>query len=143
MVVLQNTPNQSPDLPGLEVEGLALPVVTAIFDISIDFQEYGDVLLGALEYNTDLFDATTIERMVGHLQVLLDGIAAEPDRPLAELPLLAEAERHQVLVAWNDTARDVPAATFPELFEAQVARSPDATALVFGDHAVSYAELNA
>src|SRR5205085_11008186 len=107
-------PNQDPDLPGLAVEGLALPVVTAIFDISIDFQEYGDVLLGALVYNTDLFDATTIERMVGHLQVLLAGIAADPDRPLAELPLLAEEERHQVLVGWNDTALDVPAATFPE-----------------------------
>src|SRR5256886_16670830 len=81
--------------------------------------------------------------MAGHLQVLLAGIAAEPDRPLGELPLLSEDERHQVLVGWNDTALDVPAATFPELFEAQVARTPEETALVFRDHAFSYAELNA
>jgi len=109
MVVLQNTPGQDPDLPGLEAEGLALPVVSAIFDISLDFQEAGDVLLGALEYNTDLFDAATIERMARHLQVLLAGIAADPDRPLAELDLLTEEERHQVLVEWNDTDLDVPA----------------------------------
>src|SRR3989440_576575 len=97
----------------------------------------------ALGYDPDLFDATTIERMAGHLEVLLAGIAADPDRPLAELSLLSEEERRQVLVAWNDTALDVPAATFPELFEAQVARTPDATALVFGDEHLSYAELNA
>src|SRR5207248_10767981 len=117
-------------------------VDTTSFPLTL-LADIGDQLRFAITYDPDLFDATTIERMVGHLQVLLDGIAAEPDRPLAELTLLTEDERHQVLVAWNDTALDVPAATFPELFEAQVARSPDATALVFGDHALSYAELNA
>ncbi|MCA1682141.1 MAG: condensation domain-containing protein, partial [Actinobacteria bacterium] len=77
MVVLQNTPTQTPQLPGLQVEGLQLPWATASFDVSIDFQEQGDVLAGVLEYNTDLFDAVTIERMAQHLLVLLEGIATD------------------------------------------------------------------
>ncbi|HEV2782817.1 MAG TPA: non-ribosomal peptide synthase/polyketide synthase [Actinophytocola sp.] len=142
MVLLQNTPNEASGLPGLEVEGLAMPVVTANCDLTFEFQEHEGGLIGALEYNTDLFDAATIERMVRHLRVLLDGIAADPDRRVGEYPLLDAAERDQVLVAWNDTDLEVPSATFPELFEAQVRRSPHETALVCNDTALSYAELN-
>src|SRR5207244_7804502 len=69
----------------------------------------------ALGYDPDLFDDTTIERMVGHLQVLLAGIAAEPDRPLGELPLLSEEERHPVLVEWNGSDSAVVDVTVPEL----------------------------
>src|SRR5207237_5920529 len=97
----------------------------------------------AVTYDPDLFDAATVERMVRHLQVLLEAVAADPTLPLGRIDILSGQERHQVLEAWNDTALDVPAATFPELFEAQVARTPDATALVFGDTALSFAELNA
>ena len=95
-------------------------------------------LAGAVTYNTDLFDAITVERMAGHLLVLLGGIAADPDRPVGELPLLSEAERHQVLVGWNDTRREVPAATLPELFAAQVARIPDAVAVAVEGEELSY-----
>ncbi|MGH4018676.1 MAG: non-ribosomal peptide synthase/polyketide synthase, partial [Pseudonocardiaceae bacterium] len=142
MIVLQNTPVGAPDLPGLQVEGLPMSGVMASFDVSIDFQEQGDVLAGVLEYNTDLFDATTIERMAQHLVVLLEGIATDPDRPLAELPLLTEDERHRVLVEWNDTALQVPGVTFVEVFQAQVVRTPGETAVVCGDTALSFAELN-
>ncbi|MGH3991339.1 MAG: non-ribosomal peptide synthetase, partial [Pseudonocardiaceae bacterium] len=96
-----------------------------------------------LDYDPALFDAATIERMAGHLQVLLAGIAADAERPIARLPLLGEAERERVLEVWNDTALEVPAVTFPGVFEAQVARTPEATALVCGEVALSFAELNA
>jgi amino acid adenylation domain-containing protein len=95
-----------------------------------------------VQYNTDLFDAVTVERMVGHLLVLLDGIAANPAAPMTTLPILTQTERHQVLVEWNDTGREVAAASLSELFEAQVAARPGAEALACGSVSVSYAELD-
>src|SRR5207248_432089 len=92
---------------------------------------------------TDLFDAATIERMAAHLLVLLEGIAADPDRPIAELPLLSEVERQRVLVEWNDTTLDVPDEAYHGVFEAQVRRTPHDTALVFGNAALTFDELNA
>ncbi|MGH3903464.1 MAG: non-ribosomal peptide synthase/polyketide synthase, partial [Pseudonocardiaceae bacterium] len=142
MIALQNTPASAPELPGLAVEDLQMPIVTTSFDVSIDFQEQDDVLIGVLQYNTDLFDAATVERMAQHLQVLLDGVATDPDRPIAELPLLPEEERHRVLVGWNDTGLQVPADMFHEVFEGQVVRTPGETAVVCGDTALSFAELN-
>ncbi|MCA1681960.1 MAG: AMP-binding protein, partial [Actinobacteria bacterium] len=142
MIVLQNNPEQASELPGLQAEHVELPTVTAHFDLSIEFQELDGALYGALIYNTDLFDADTIERMGTHLQRLLEGIAAEPDRPLGELSMMTQAETHQVLEAWNDTDREVAAATLPELFAAQVARTPEATAVVCEGVGLSYAELN-
>ncbi|HET9117503.1 MAG TPA: amino acid adenylation domain-containing protein, partial [Pseudonocardiaceae bacterium] len=94
-----------------------------------------------LAYDPQLFDATTIERMAEHLLVLMAGIVADPDRPVGELPLLTQAQRHQLLVEWNDTHRAVPAATLPELFQARAASTPDAVALVCGSVSTSYAEL--
>ncbi|HSZ28613.1 MAG TPA: amino acid adenylation domain-containing protein, partial [Pseudonocardiaceae bacterium] len=148
MVMLQNASRQATELTGLEVSGLGLPVSTANFDITVEFQEAGEVLAGALTYNTDLFDAATMQRMVQHLLVLLGGIAADPDQPVGELPLLIEAERYQLLTQWNDTHREVSGATLPALFEPQVARTPDSVALICGGagssvaQELSYRELN-
>ncbi|MCA1681692.1 MAG: condensation domain-containing protein, partial [Actinobacteria bacterium] len=99
----------------------------------------GQQLSIELGYDPTLFDSGTVERMVGHLQRLLAGIVAEPDRPVGELPMMSPAERHQVLEAWNDTDREIVAGTVPELFEAQVARTPEATAVVFEGVGLSYA----
>ncbi|MDQ3827317.1 MAG: condensation domain-containing protein, partial [Actinomycetota bacterium] len=143
MVVLQNTPVEIPELPGLDVEDLELPRTTASFDISIDFHEQNDVLVGVLEYNTDLFDTATIERMAQHLMVLLKGVVADSDRPIAELPLLTDDEWHRVLVQWNDTALDVPGVTFAEVFQQQVVRTPGEVAVVCRDTVFSFAALNA
>ncbi|MGH3784209.1 MAG: non-ribosomal peptide synthetase, partial [Pseudonocardiaceae bacterium] len=96
-----------------------------------------------LGYDTDLFDLVTVERMAGHLRLLLAGIAEDADRPVGELPWMSETERHQVLQAWNDTGLAVPTVVFPEVFQAQVAQTPEQTALVFGNRCVSFAELNA
>ncbi|MGH8963715.1 MAG: condensation domain-containing protein, partial [Actinomycetes bacterium] len=143
MVVLQNTPDQTWELPGLDIEDVDLPVVTAQFDISIDFQEFDGDLYSVMNYNTDLFDPATIERMAGHLQLLLAGIAEDADCPLGELPWMSDTERYQVLYGWNDTGLDVPGVVFSEVLQAQVARTPDETALVCGDRCLSFAELNA
>ncbi|HEU0088064.1 MAG TPA: amino acid adenylation domain-containing protein [Pseudonocardiaceae bacterium] len=143
MVVLQNTPTQNPHgLPGIEVEELELSGVTASFDLMIEFQEFDGGLHGVMTYNTDLFDAATIEHMTAHLQVLLDGIAADPSRSVAELPMLLDGECHQVLTAWNETDHQVPQAAVPSLFAAQVRRTPSVTAVVCGDISLSYQELD-
>ncbi|HEX3788439.1 MAG TPA: non-ribosomal peptide synthase/polyketide synthase [Pseudonocardiaceae bacterium] len=142
MVVLQNTPGQADGLPGLEVSELAMPVVTTSFDLSVDFQEQGTDLAGMLVYNTDLFDRATAVRLVGHLQVLLAGIAENPDRPIAALPLLTAAEHHQLLTEWTGAELAAPTGTLATLFEQQAERRPDDLALVRGDEALSFAELN-
>src|SRR5439155_17530 len=116
------------DLPGLSVEDVELPVVTASFDVMAEFQEFDGELRAALTYDRELFDAVTVERMAAHLGALLDEITGDPDRTLADLPTLTAAERRQVLVEWNDTARPVPAGTVPGLFD--VAVYPDQLAYV-------------
>ncbi|WP_194927931.1 AMP-binding protein, partial [Catenulispora pinisilvae] len=91
---------------------------------------------------TDLFDAATVERMLGWLQRLVQAAATEPSLPLHSIPMLDAAERHKVLTEWNDTAHAVPDATLVSLFEEQVRRSPEAVAVAFEGEQVSYAELN-
>ncbi|MGH4002580.1 MAG: amino acid adenylation domain-containing protein [Pseudonocardiaceae bacterium] len=142
MVVLQNAPGHPPNLAGVEVSVLELPVTAANFDVTVQFQESGAVLIGALQYNTDLFDAATMARMADHLLVLLAGIATDPDQPVRGLPLLTDTETHQVLVGFNDTHQVVPEATLPALFAAQVAAGPDAEAVCCGPVRLSYAELD-
>ncbi|MEV0276877.1 amino acid adenylation domain-containing protein [Streptomyces sp. NPDC050610] len=100
-------------------------------------------LLGALNYSTDLFDRATAEAIAERFARVLAAVVAAPDAPVARLDVLDGAERRRTLVEWNDTAREVPAATVAELFEGQAARTPDATALVFRDESLTYGELNA
>ncbi|HEY0470900.1 MAG TPA: condensation domain-containing protein, partial [Kribbella sp.] len=95
-----------------------------------------------LNYDPTLFDAGTVERLAGHLMMLLEGIAEDAHRAGSDLPMLTETETHRVLVEWNDTRQVVPDATVPELFEAQVARTPDSAAVVFEGVELSYAEVN-
>ncbi|MCA1697298.1 MAG: AMP-binding protein, partial [Actinobacteria bacterium] len=96
-----------------------------------------------LGYDSALFDTATIQRMITHLHRLLEGITAQPDRSLAQLPWMSDAECHQVLVEWNDTNCELPAGTVTSLFTAQVARTPQAIAVVSDEGSLSYAELDA
>jgi amino acid adenylation domain-containing protein len=103
----------------------------------------GELLDVTCEYDAELFESATITRQLGHYQKLLEGIVANPDQGISQLPILTEAERHRILVEWNDTARDYPKnECIHELFEAQVERSPDAIAVVFADQQLTYQELN-
>jgi len=95
------------------------------------------------EYNTDLFDGTTIARMIEHFCILAAGVTEDPDRHLAQLPLLSAAERHHLLVELNDTQRDCPAECMVQLFESQAERTPDAVAAVFADQQMTYRDLDA
>src|SRR6185369_12665358 len=99
-------------------------------------------LLLTLDYAVDLFDATTAARLLEHYATLLAGAAAAPELPLSRLPLLGEAERHQMLAEWNDTASAFPRRTLHKLFEEQAAARPDAVAVVWDGGALTYGELD-
>jgi amino acid adenylation domain-containing protein len=131
------------EIPGLTLSPLNVESETAQFDLSLVVERTERGLIAAFEYNTDLFDADTIARMLGHFQTLLLGIVANPQAKLSDLPLLTEAEKHQLLVEWNDTQVDYPQdGCIHQLFEAQVKRTPDAIALIFENQQLTYRELN-
>ena len=130
-------------LPGLTATPVKVDTATALFDLTLFVEEHARGLRLVLEYNTGLFDAETIARMMGHLQTLLEGIVANSDRRLSDLPLLTEDERHQLFVEWNDTATEYPQdQCIHQLFEAQVERTPGAVAVVYGDEHLTYRELH-
>ncbi len=140
---LQNTPAEGLDLPGLTLNPLEVDTGSAKFDLTLVMTEQADGLGGAIEYNTDLFDAGTIRCMAGHLRILLEGIVADPDRLISQLPLLAEVEQHKLLVSWNDTAIVTPVDKCAhELFERHVAQRPEAEALTFEGEVLTYSALN-
>ncbi|MCP4656406.1 MAG: AMP-binding protein, partial [bacterium] len=137
MFVLQNAPSTGVELPEVTVGTMGVEGGTAKFDLTLFLRESG--LGGTLEYNTDLFDATTMARLAAQFARLLGGIVEDPERRLADLPLLSAAERHQLLEAWNDTGAPSPrAAGVAELFRAQAVRTPERVALVLGAEQVSY-----
>ncbi|HEU0301079.1 MAG TPA: amino acid adenylation domain-containing protein, partial [Longimicrobium sp.] len=140
-----NTPQETPALPGLElapVEGESRG--TAKFDLSLTLLEADGRIVGRVEYATALFERATVERYLAYLRRVLEGMAADEGRRVERLALLPEAERVQVVQAWNATAAEVPRdACIHELFEAQVERTPGAVAVEFEGEALAYAELNA
>jgi len=95
-----------------------------------------------LAYNTDLFDKDTISQFLAHFQTLLKEIVANPDFPIADLPLLSNAESHQLLQEWNQTSCTYPDKLFHQLFEEQAERSPNNVALVFDNQMLTYQQLN-
>ncbi|MGZ5055406.1 MAG: non-ribosomal peptide synthetase, partial [Methylobacter sp.] len=116
---------------------------TAQLDLTLELSETPHGLEGALGHATDLFEAATIIRLIGHFQTLLEGIIVHPEAHLAELPLLTDSERRQLLVEWNNIQTGYPKdKCIHQLFEEQVARTPDAIALVFEDQQMSYRDLN-
>jgi amino acid adenylation domain-containing protein len=144
MFALENAPETGFRLPGLAITHLPLPRGTAKFDLTLYLTENDGALEGSFEYATDLFDASTIGRMAGHFRELLEGIAADPECGIGELPMLTAPERHQLQVQWNDTAADYPKdRCIHDLFQEQAARHPDAVALVHGDDRLTYGGLNA
>ncbi|WP_153070789.1 non-ribosomal peptide synthetase, partial [Pseudomonas syringae] len=145
MLALNNTPGGGElSLPELSLEPLQAPHTTAQFDLSLALVEADGGLIGSLEYASDLFERATIERMAGHLQVLLEGMVADDQQAVAELPLLSCEQRRQVLESFNDTAAAYPAdKLLHQLFEEQVAQQPDALAVVDETGSLTYGELNA
>ncbi|MEL6762601.1 MAG: amino acid adenylation domain-containing protein [Cyanobacteria bacterium J06607_6] len=142
MFVLQNAPLPTMAMAGLEWEPLALESGTAKFDLTLSMRSTSAGLKGALEYRTDLFEADTMQRMAGHFCTLLAAICEQPSSRIAELPLLSAAERSQFW-QWQQTQTDYPRhLCIHELFEQQVEKTPEATALIFGDQSFTYQALN-
>jgi len=141
LLALQKAPPAPLALPGLDLERLEVSTPTAKFELTFDLAERPDGgLAGALEYNTDLFDAATAERLARHLGNLVSGAAA--GTPLSDLPLLSEAERHELIVTLNDTAYPFPSDLLAhELFEATARRLPDKVAISAEGRSLTYREL--
>ena len=142
LFTFQNIPQQVFDIPGLTVHEMPFEAGIAKFDISVVMWEAGD-LHCQFEYNTDLFEPSTMQRMLQHFERLLNGVVENPDLAVAKIPLMSPEEREQVVVEWNRTAADYPKdLTIPSAFERQVERTPDATALLFAGKKWSYRQLN-
>ncbi|AVH67903.1 amino acid adenylation domain-containing protein [Nostoc sp. 'Peltigera membranacea cyanobiont' N6] len=143
MFAFHNTPKELWELPGLTITPLEVHNGAAKFELTLDLTETSVGIKGGIEYNTDLFDATTIARMLGHFQTLLEGIVANPEQHICDLPLLTAPEQHQLLVGWNNTQIDYDLSQcLHQLFEAQVEKTPDAIAVKFADKHFTYGELN-
>ncbi|MFF8473420.1 amino acid adenylation domain-containing protein [Streptomyces sp. NPDC015414] len=142
LFALQNVPEVPLRLPGHEVEALVSTEARAQCDISLRFTQGDDGLVGMLDYDLDLFDEATVDRLTGHLLNVLAQVAADPAVPLDRLRLAGEAERER-LTRWNATAAPYDLdRTLPELIAEQVRRTPDAPAVRFEDEVLSYAELD-
>ncbi|MGH8902423.1 MAG: amino acid adenylation domain-containing protein [Egibacteraceae bacterium] len=149
MLVLQNLPEAGFALPGLRVSAVPAPTGTAKFDLNFGMSErHGpdgspEGLDGGIEYAADLFDPATVQMIADRWIRLLEAAVADPDRPISRIDLLTTAERDRLLIDANDTACAIPQSSLPVLFEAQVARTPDAAAVVSADTTLTYAQLNA
>ncbi len=142
LLSVQNTPENAVSTGGLTPAGGYVTTGTSKFDLSLQFTEREGRLDGVIEFNTDVFDVGTVSSIEARLGRLMRAVAAEPDRRLDDIELLTRDERAQVLLGWNDTAREVPFTSLPDLFAEQVARTPDAIAVVHEDGRLSYAELD-
>ncbi|MFO0108844.1 MAG: non-ribosomal peptide synthetase, partial [bacterium] len=112
-------------------------------DLTLGMQNTGNGLVGVWEYNTDLFDHSTIARMAGHFVTILAAIVANPSERIDQLPMLTAVEQHQLFVEWNDTQADYPQdKCIHQLFEQQVKFTPDAVAVIFENQQLTYGELN-
>ncbi len=143
MFIYQPDTSLNLKLPGLRVHHFELERQTAKFDLTLFVRRTPEGLRSTCEYNVDLFQAGTIERMLDHFQVLLEGIVAQPDQNIGAFPLLTDREKRKILTEWNSTSVDYPRdLCVQQLFEAQAGRTPEQVALSFGEQWLTYAELN-
>jgi len=145
MLGYQNQADGGSGLLGLRVAPEPFDTGTPKFDLDFNFVDivHEERLELLVEYAADVFDRRTAETIAGRLPRLLAQLAADPSTRLSQLEVLTVEERHQILAEWNDTARPVPHTTLPAVFQAQVARTPDAVAIVCQDRVLTYAQLNA
>jgi amino acid adenylation domain-containing protein len=142
MFGFHNNAPEAPALAGLKIDLERTYNRTARFDLYFSIED-GEELKGAIEYSADLYDASTIRNMTGHIQTLLAAIVDAPEKKITELQLLTEAERRRILIDWNDTAVEYPSQKcVHELFEEQVMRRPESVAVVCEGEQVTYCELN-
>ncbi len=142
MFALQDAP-QLAIIPGLTLSEFKVAPQIAQFDLSVCIENIAENAIATFEYNTDLFDDATVTRMMSHYQNLLESIVISPENRLAELPILLEAEKTQLLLEWNDTETEYPTnQCIHQLFEVQVEKTPDAVSVEFNQQQLTYRELN-
>jgi amino acid adenylation domain-containing protein len=140
---LHNTPLPALQVADITLTRLTIDVGTVQLDLSLDMEETPEGLLGWIEYSTDLFNSDTINRMIGHLTTLLEGIVQNPEQTLINLPILTPAEQQQLLINWNNThSNNWQKQCLHELFEEQVVKTPDTFAVVFEQQKITYQQLN-
>ena len=144
MFVLQNLDRKDLCIDNLDIVGESGDSHSSKFDLTLMMAESSDnKLVGSFEYSTDLFNESTIERMSNHFVNLLKDIATDSDKSIAEIEILSESEKKQILYDWNDTLVPFPEdKCIHELFEEQVERTPDKIAVVFEEKKLTYRELN-
>src|SRR6266850_652409 len=141
LFAVQNAPKSTFTLSGLKLQELLILGQKAKFDLSLYVGETEEGLRLTFEFNTDLFNYSTITRMGRHFETLLEGAVSNPDQPLSSLPLLDNAEQHQLLVEWTNTSVDYPRRCIQELFEEQAKATPNARALIFENQQMTFSEL--
>jgi len=142
-ITMHNAVSETLELNGLAATQLLIEAEASKFDLSLEITEKNGELHCVFEYCTDLFDETTIQRLARHFESLLTGICSDPNQLIAKLPLLTPTEQDQILNGWNNTA--VPydlSECLHERFEAQVDRTPDSIAVVFGESHLTYKQLD-
>ncbi|WNG57420.1 amino acid adenylation domain-containing protein [Archangium gephyra] len=143
MFAVQNAPMPELNLPGLKMRPVTVESESSKFDMTVAFTERAEGFLAEVEYSTDLYEASTLQRMLEQMQMLLEGIIASPECKPRELPLLSTNEHQQVLVDWNRTHTDFPRQqNIHQLFEERVRLHPESVALEFGETQLSYGELD-
>jgi amino acid adenylation domain-containing protein len=142
--MLQNAARPELSLSGLTIEPLMSDSGTAKFDLTMTMaEEVEGRLTGAIEYNTDLFNASTIARMLGHFQTLLEAAVADPQQRIADLPLLTKAEKDELTTVWSGAQADYASERcVHQIIESQAVKTPDAVAIEFAGQQLSYDELN-
>ncbi|HEY4423383.1 MAG TPA: amino acid adenylation domain-containing protein [Pyrinomonadaceae bacterium] len=144
MFQFQNTAPPQPNLNGLSTSRVKIPTETAKFDLLLLVREQDDALLCVMEYNSDLFDGETIERMLNNYATLLESVVTNPDAHIADLSLLTTAQRKQILIEWNATTAEFPyQKSIHQLFEEQAQLTPADVAVVCDTTRLTFAELNA
>jgi aspartate racemase len=143
MFGMQNRASESVTLAGLTIKHMPVVSDTAKFDLTLFVSETATGLNCRFEYNTDLFEESTVARMLGHFETLLEGIVRDPEGRISQFPLLTPAERIQQLTEWNATRTDYPRdECIQQVFERQVKQTPNSIAVVFKDRQLSYVELD-
>ncbi len=144
MMGLQNAPRgESQQVRGLKLSRIGGERGTSKFDMTMGLIETGEGIAGTVEYNTDLYDEATIERMIRHYERMMERIGVDEEQRVMEIEMLGEDERRQILEEWNETRRDYPTNyCIHELFQQQVERTPNAVAVKYEEEEVTYEELN-
>jgi len=143
LFVFQNAAMHDLKFSGLTLEPMKIKTGTSKFDLLLSMSERSGEIRGVFEYNTDLYDASTIERLKNQFTVLIQGITKNPDQPITQLPLLTDTQQEQIISKWNETTSPQEIKTcVHHLFEKQVEQTPGAIAVIFEDEEITYRELN-